>query len=51
MIWFDPVVKPDAEIRTEVPAGPDEGTRVTVGAVIVNDAACGAATESEICIE
>lgn len=54
VIWFEtpnPEVNPDAEIRTEVPAGPVEGLRVTVGAVIVNVAACGAATESEICTE
>lgn len=36
VIWFVPVVNPDAEIRTEVPAGPVEGVRVTVGAMIVN---------------
>jgi len=51
VIWFVPVVKPDAEIRTEVPAGPVEGVRVTVGATIVNEAACAAETESEICTE
>jgi len=48
VIWFEPVVNPDAETRTEVPAGPPEGARVTVGAVIVNEAARGAATGSEI---
>jgi len=51
VIWFEPVVKRDPAIRTEVPAGPVFGVRVTVGAVIVNEAACGAADESEICIE
>jgi len=51
VIWFEPVVNPNAEIKTEVPAGPDEGVRVTVGAVIVNVAASGAATGSEICTE
>lgn len=36
VIWFVPDANPDAEIRTEVPAGPVEGVRVTVGATIVN---------------
>ena len=47
VIWFDPVMKPDTVTRTDVPAGPDAGARVTIGAVIVNEKDGGAATESE----
>lgn len=41
--------KPLAETITEVPAGPVEGVRVTVGAVMVKVTATGAATASDIC--
>ena len=42
--------KPFAATVTEVPAGPVEGVRVTVGATIVKLTAGGEAVESEICI-
>jgi hypothetical protein len=41
--------KPEADTRTEVPAGPVEGVRVTVGTVIMKETASGEATLSDIC--
>jgi len=40
------VGKPDAEMETDVPAGPDEGVTVTVGGTIVKLTAGGTPTES-----
>lgn len=45
------LAKPEPVTRTEVPAGPEVGERVTVGAVIVKVIAGGAAVPSEICTE
>lgn len=42
-------MKPDAVATTEVPAGPFEGARVTVGATMVKVTAGGAAVPSAIC--
>lgn len=48
-ISFTDCGKPSACTRTDVPAGPVEGVRVTVGAVIVKVTACTTVCASVIC--
>jgi hypothetical protein len=43
-----PFANPLAVTLTDVPAGPADGVRVTVGAVMVNETATGEATASDI---